>query len=152
MELSDNDLKTAGTALIRVTNGGNLLSQGLTFTTGVTPIRTILQITPTLSRDAGNGDVVITLTVKNIGSSVAQGLALSSVTLTGANNKTTPAQAVGAFLPDALGDLAPGQSVTVPGSFHLPASVGVKGAAALLNLYGAFSGGPFTTRQRVALP
>ena len=93
-----------------------------------------------LSRNA-KGQVVVSLTLTNSGSTDAQNARLTIGWI-----DLTP----GTPLPQTLGRITAGQSVTATLTF--PSTVGRKGAPALLTVYGTYNGGSFYSITGVTLP
>jgi hypothetical protein len=159
MQVNAADLAAPGQAQVSVDNGADtlnlnngqeLVSSSLAFTVGATPVRTVLQVTPTIAK-ADNGDYLVTLVIKNIGSTDATGLAVSSIyTVDGQRNRVAGQNSHG--LPALLGSLKRGASVTVPGATRFPASIGADGNAKPLTVLGSFSQGSFSTTLRITLP
>ncbi|MBL8174281.1 MAG: hypothetical protein JNK48_06415 [Bryobacterales bacterium] len=102
-----------------------------------TPAR--LSLTRSLSRTAGQ--IAVSITIANNGGITAANVVLT----TGKINSTS-----GTPLPQSLGAVAPGASVTT--LLTVPGSVGTSGAPATLSLAGTYSGGSFSSAGRVVLP
>lgn len=148
VQLTDADLAKAGTASI-IARTDNMNSLPLTFTVGQSPARTVLKVTPSFTRE--NGNILMTLTIKNIGSTDAVDLALSTATLSRGTTTFGPSPN-SITLPVSLNTLTVGGSAQVPGTFRFPADAGNTGQIVTLTVFGSFSGGPFTTKIRVTLP
>lgn len=88
-----------------------------------------------------DGSYGATVTVKNIGTGTAQDVKLTSVTLGAAS---------GSPLPQSLGDIQPGASVTIMIVF--PSSAGAPGTAIVERFNGTYSGGSFGATVRATLP
>ena len=97
-----------------------------------------LVVTSQLSR-ADASTVLASVTVQNIGSTTANDVMLTTAKL-GLTNGTP--------LPQNLGNLAPGGSVSTTVSF----TNSTPGAGSSLTLGGSYAGGPFTSGKRVTIP
>jgi hypothetical protein len=106
----------------------------------VAPLPAAIEVRSALARDPSNGDLVAALTLSNTGASTASGVTLSSVTLNGIAAAALP----------AVPNIAGGASFTVQVRF--PGSAGAPGTAGLLRVAGGFTGGSFTSSQRLTVP
>jgi cytolysin (calcineurin-like family phosphatase) len=100
-----------------------------------------LAIHTILTRDTGRGQIELTVLLTNTGSSVVDG-----VQLTTAHIATT----IGTPIPQLVGAIPPGGSVTAVVTF--PASLGASGAPTTLAIGGVYSGGTFSRASRIVLP
>ena len=125
-------------------DGGSIAggwSLGITTSTAVctTPCGGVrLVVTSSLSRPASS-TVLAAVTVQNIGSVTANNVMLTTAKL-GATNGTP--------LPQSLGNLAPGGSVSTIVNF----SNSTPGVSSTLTLGGTYTGGPFSSTKRVTIP
>jgi len=88
-----------------------------------------------------DGSYLGTLTIANHGTGTAQNVALNSATLGAAS---------ASGLPDSIGNIGPGVSVT--GTIAFPASAGASGAGVVERYSGTYTGGTFGSGFRVTLP
>jgi hypothetical protein len=98
-----------------------------------------LSVTRVLTRTGGN--IVVQLTVSNSGGTAATGVSITSVKVGTAT--ATP-------LPQSLGTIAPGSSVTA--TVSVPGSVGASGAASTLAITATSSAGTLNSSARITLP
>jgi hypothetical protein len=97
---------------------------------------------PSLSRDAGTGEIVVNVSLQNTGGTTAENVTLSSAIL-----GSTPASSP---LPAALGAIGPGVSVATV--IRFPGSAGAPGTMTVLRLSGTLTGGTTGGNIRVTLP
>jgi hypothetical protein len=97
--------------------------------------------TAVLTRDAGTSQIVARVTLTNAG-----GTSASSVTLQVARLGLV----TGSPLPQVIGALSAGAAATVEVRF--PGTAGTPGAASLLTISGAYSGGSFNAQIRKTIP
>ena len=97
-----------------------------------------LVVTSSLTRPS-SGTVQANVTVQNIGSVTANNVMLTTATL--AATSGTP-------LPQSLGSLAPGASVSTTVNF----ANSTPGASSSLTVGGTYTGGTFSTTKRVTIP
>jgi hypothetical protein len=107
----------------------------------VVPLAVDLQVTSSLTRDAGTNEIAAAVTVRNAGTGAAENVQLTGVTL----NSTTSSTA----LPN-LRNIPPGGSVIA--TVRFPGSVGASGSPGLLRVSGSYTGGNFSTSSRLTLP
>ena len=98
-----------------------------------------LVTTATLAKQTGG--YLATVTIKNSGTGPAQNVQLTTATLGSAS---------GSGLPQSLGTISAGATVTTTVSF--PASAGASGAAVVETYKGTYTGGTFGTSIRAKLP
>ena len=101
-----------------------------------------LDLAPYLTREAGTGDILVTLYVTNTGSVTVNGAMLTAATLA-ATGPTTG-------LPAPLGALPVGASASA--TLRFPGSVGAPRTNVVLRLSGTASGSAFGGSYRVLLP
>ena len=109
------------------------------FTIPPMAINVNLKVTETLSKVAGGFQEIVT--IQNTGTTTAQGVQLTSAVLGSANG--TP-------IPQALGDVAQGSSVTATVMFS--SAAGASGTRSVASITGTYTGGTFTSSARVVLP
>ena len=97
-----------------------------------------LDVTSTLNRTNAS-TVAATITIQNIGSLTANNVMVATAKL-GATNGTP--------LPQSLGNLAPGASVTTTVNF----ANSTPGAGSTLSIGGSYTGGKFSSNKRVTIP
>lgn len=102
--------------------------------------------TSTLTRDCASGDYFVNLTFANVGTSTANNVQLTKVTLGGVSASST--------LPEFLNTLKPGDSATR--TLRFPSAAGAPGARVVLLINGTqsttFLGGSFSTGSSKVLP
>ena len=115
----------------------------------LTPLNTVcttpcgqvrLDVTSTLTR-TNSTTVSAVIRVTNIGSITANNVVVSTARLGAAN---------GAPVPQTLGNIAPGATVTVPTSITFTNST--PGASSTLSVAGTYTGGTFSSNKRVTIP
>jgi hypothetical protein len=118
-----------------------------TFDTGtlVTPVSLVpgaVQLVTTASlSQLGDGTYGATVTVRNNGTRTAQKVTLTSATL---------GSAAGTVIPQSLGDLQPGASISAMLVF--PGSAGAPGSTVVERYSGSYTGGTFGGSIRAMLP
>jgi hypothetical protein len=100
-----------------------------------------LAIATTFTRNAGAGVIELTIQLTNTGSSAVSGVQLTTARI---------ASTTGTLVPQSLGAVPPGGSVTAIVTF--PASLGATGASSSLALAGSYAGGTFSRASRIVLP
>jgi hypothetical protein len=98
-----------------------------------------LVITKVLTRP--NGNVVVQLTIANLGGTAANYVTLTSVKV---------GSALATVLPQYIGTI--GANASAQATVSVPGSVGLSGAANTLTAAGTFSGGTFSLSARITLP
>lgn len=147
------DLLVPGLLTLTATSP-NLISGGVHTSSGL-PFRVALpgaylNVQPLFERSPRGVDVLVVL--DNLSAQDAQGVTVTSVQL----NHTLPSN--NSVLPSSVGLIPVGQPAKVTDShgdtirFVFPASVGVRGAYAMLTIIGTLNNKPFTLNQRIALP
>jgi len=99
-----------------------------------------LDVTSTLTR-TNSTTVSAVIRVTNIGSITANNVVVSTARLGAAN---------GAPVPQTLGNIAPGATVTVPTSITFTNST--PGASSTLSVAGTYTGGTYSSNKRVTIP
>ena len=105
-------------------------------------------VAPTFTAQ-GDGSVLGTVTVKNLGTGTAQNVTLTSATFGSAAGTTLPTGA----MPYTIGDIAPGKSETITVNFAAGQMPGMAVAARFGGTYNSLNGsGNFTSATRASVP
>ncbi len=102
---------------------------------------TVQVVTTAALSQFGDGTYGATVTVRNNGTRTAQNVTLTSATL---------GSAAGMAIPQSLGDLQPGASVSA--TLVFPGSAGAPGATVVERYLGSYTGGTFGGSLRTMLP
>jgi len=128
----------AGGDLGSFSSGWSLTLTPLTATCTTPCGQVRLDVTSTLTRNTA-GNVAATITIQNIGSLTANNVMVNTAKL-GATNGTP--------LPQGLGNIVPGGSVTTTVNF----ANSTPGVSSTLSIGGSYTGGKFSSNKRVTIP
>jgi glucuronoarabinoxylan endo-1,4-beta-xylanase len=107
---------------------------------------TVQLITTTSVAQLGDGSYEATVTISNNGTGTVQNLQLTGALLGSASGTPAP----GMTLPQSLGNIGPGGSLTT--ALNFPSSAGAPSALVIARFAGSYTGGTFGGSARIVLP